>query len=77
MSETLKWRPITVEGGTLPYALKQKLVLRIPRHGYTTLSRNTILSAYIDGLRDAGCEGASILSDALEEHHSIELWIAP
>lgn len=72
MSSNIYWRPIVpIEGHRLPFALKS--VLR-KKFGYPIQG---VLQAsdlgYIEGLKDAGIEGAEQLIEAVEKHQMIEV----
>lgn len=69
MSSTLYWRPVG-GGKSLPDAIKRALKKRFDLKN-TTLQTHDL--DYLNGLRDAGVEGAEELIAAIEKHEAITL----
>lgn len=71
MSSSLCWRPIPA-GETLPDALKfalQKRRFEFPRvFGIEDIR-------YLEGLSDAGIEGAQALIELINQHDAVELYL--
>jgi len=79
MSSTLMWRPVVpIEGYTLPYPLKKTLSRKLwDTDGSIGGGEATMTVAdipYLEGLRDAGVDGASELIEILRKHEAIVLW---
>ena len=73
MSETLCWRPMRSDRNTLP-----SHVARVLKNKYEGLD-NVIIQygeiPYLEGLRDAGLDGAQELIDAVNDHGPIQLFL--
>lgn len=78
MSSSLMWRPVVVDATPLPKSLKFSLSRRLwdtdgsCGEGAITVSANLV--PYLEGLRDAGVDGANELIKAIETHGSVVLW---
>ena len=79
MSSNLMWKPVIVHDG---YCLPQKLKFVISRKlwdtdgscgaGEVVISERDI--PYLEGLRDAGIDGADVLIEAIKKHGVVSLW---
>ena len=86
MSTNLYWRPVPREipPARTVNALKRAIARRVWDHDGSlhgdTIIVGTELLPYLEGLRDAGTEetreDASELIEAIQEHGSVEIWIA-
>lgn len=74
MSATLVWRVVEPPRGCLPYALSSVL-----RKNYTLDSHGTKFTSadkeYLRGLIDAGVDGARELSELIDEHEEIVIYL--
>lgn len=82
MSTSMYWRPVPKEPrpAELPYDLKRAIAQRLWGHdgslwGEATEIDRSILP-YLEGLRDAGVDGAAELIAAIQQHDKVEVWIA-
>ena len=74
MSATLKWEPANRKAQSLPDALK--FVLRDKMGiGDGRVCFGDQSMAYLNGLRDAGVEGAQELIDAIVKYGDVEVWL--
>ena len=79
MSSSLKWRPAMSQSRTLPRPLKYPLSRRLwdtdgsTGHGDAVVTVEEHLP-YLEGLRDAGVEGAQELIDILNKHVAVIVW---
>jgi len=75
MSSTLMWRP-PHRGKELPDALKYALCKRWADQSIRTVFSNEdgCDMAYLQGLRDAGVDGAQELLDAVKRYGEVEVW---
>jgi len=84
MSTSLYWTPAPrdvppAEG--LPYELKKAIAQRLWGHDGSVygekveLSRATAIIPYLEGLADAGVDGAAELIRAINTHDSVLVWI--
>ncbi len=72
MSSSLCWEPVKgIANRTLPTALKFALRKRFGEPVRVVVSNSTV--PYLEGLRDAGVEGAEKLIDLIEKHGEINL----
>lgn len=83
MSTSLYWRPVpqdTPPARDLPYDLKKAISQRFWGHDGSLYGDEVELTQahvmYLEGLRDAGVDGAADLIAAIRAHGAIELWIA-
>lgn len=83
MSTSLYWRPAPKDvppADTLPSELKKALARRYWDHdGSMWADEREFDSAdvpYLEGLRDAGLDGAAELIAAIKKHGRVEVWIA-
>lgn len=67
MSGSLYWKPVSRDG----YCLSNRLRDVFEKSGKTKLNHEDY--SYIEGLLDAGIEGAEDLLSAINEHGEIEL----
>lgn len=79
MSSTLMWRPADpIVGEPLSFALKKTISRKLWGTDGSTGGGEAMLTindaAYVEGLRDAGVDGADKLLAILNEHHAIILW---
>ncbi len=78
MSSTLMWRPANSDGNSLPYDLKKVISRRLwdtdgsCGSGVATVNETDI--EYLEGLQDAGIDGASELIKIIQEHGDVQLW---
>lgn len=79
MSSTLMWRPaVIVEGGSLPSSLKKTISRKLwdtdgsIGGGEVFVGPNDL--EYIQGLRDAGIDGAKTLLDLIDIHGAVYLY---
>lgn len=81
MSLSMYWKPAhpAQTWPSLPYALKSAIARRFWDHdgsmpgGGVELSHGDV--SYLEGLNDAGVEGAHILIDAITQHRAVIVWI--
>lgn len=79
MSSTLMWRPVVpIEGYPLPFALKKTLSRKLWDTDGSTGGGEAMMTEkdipHLEGLRDAGIEGANGLIEILRKHGAIVLW---
>lgn len=72
MSASLLWSPVS-DGKTLPDALRFALEKRHPQWS-GELEYGARDLPYLQGLRDAGVDGAQDLIDIIEKHDQVRLW---
>lgn len=71
MSSNLYWEPTARKKKDLPTAIKFALRKRFP--GGVNITLDTTNLDYLQGLADAGIDGAQTLVDAIDQHECIEL----
>ncbi len=78
MSSTLCWKPETAAEGSLPYELKRAISRKLWDTDGSCGGGEIVVKAdlipYLEGLRDAGIEGADELIRLITEHGRIVLW---
>jgi len=78
MSSTLMWKPLTGAQGSLSYELKRVISKRLwdtdGSCGGGVATMNSTDLDYLQGLMDAGIEGADEIIDLIHEHGDIQLW---
>lgn len=72
MSATLKWKPAKASGHNLPDALKYALQKNPSGQEARHFGEASI--GYLEGLRDAGIDGAEALLGAIEKHGDVLVW---
>ncbi len=83
VTTTMYWRPAPKDvppGHGLPDSLKRIIADRLWNHDGTLHAETAQLGtqsdlAYLEGLRDAGVDGADELLSAIRNHGLIEVWI--
>jgi len=84
MSSSLYWRPVPRDippAEELPYQLKKALSVRLWGHDGSLygdkveLNKATPIIPYLEGLADAGVEGAEELIRAINIHDAVVVWI--
>lgn len=80
MSASLHWRPVAREPHpTLPYALRRVLGTKLWGEGEfgvnSPVEVGKSLLPYLEGLADAGVDGAAELVAIIRQHGVVELWI--
>lgn len=78
MSKNMYWRPARTEATSIPDRLRQILVPKV--FGSIPLpndvaSLDQLIIPYLQGLQDAGVEGAAHLIGAIRNHRVIDVWI--
>lgn len=78
MSQSLYWRPAKPrKESSLPDTLK--LILKKRYETLDCANENDVLDAgalpYLEGLADAGVDGAKELIAAIKRHEQVEIWI--
>jgi len=73
MSSTLCFRPVTRDAETLPDGLKRALSKKLDGTSKIIFSANNY--EYINGLIDAGVDGADQLLNEIGIHGEVELWL--
>ena len=71
MSSTLCWEPKHRETKTLPNALKYVLQKKEGLDGVINITMGESDLGYLQGLKDAGIEGAEELITAIEKHNQV------
>lgn len=78
MSSTLVWRPDTNESNPLPdglkYTLSKKLWGTDGSCGGEPMRIGGSFVPYLEGLRDAGIDGAEELIDIIDRYGSVIVW---
>lgn len=78
MSSTLMWRPSSRESYDLPLDLKEVVSRKLWNTdgscGGAEVTVNSDLIPYLEGIRDAGINGAQELIDAINQHGDVVLW---
>lgn len=74
MSTSLYWRPVSKDYESLPDQLKQALRKGGETDGTHKRTIDTNECRYLDGLIDAGVDGAKDLKDAVCEYGEVEIW---
>lgn len=82
MSSSMYWRPAPKEeppAHDLPYELKHTVAQRFWNHDGTLHGDDHQLGKddlpYLEGLADAGIDGARELIEAIKQHDSVLVWI--
>jgi hypothetical protein len=72
------WKPVTQASGSLDYALKRAISRKLwdtdGSIGIGVALVNCKDIPYLEGLRDAGVDGADELIELINEHGALELW---
>jgi len=78
MSSNLYWRPVDVNAERLPKSLKFAISRRLWDTDGSCGSGEAVMSVndipYLEGLRDAGVDGAKELIGHIEKHGAVILW---
>lgn len=78
MGSNLLWKPKVTEGEPLPYKLKRVISRKLwdtdgsCGEGEATVDES--LLPYLEGLKDAGIDGAEELIDIINTHKEVVLW---
>lgn len=82
MSSSMYWRPAPKEeppANDLPYALKRAVAQRFWHHDGSLYGDDYELGkedvSYLEGLADAGIDGAAELIEAIRQHGRVLVWI--
>lgn len=81
MSLSMHWRPVQPgnEWPSLPYALKRAVAQRLWHHDGSLSGAEVEVGAefvpYLNGLEDAGVDGATELIEAIRKHGKVGIWI--
>lgn len=82
MSSTLYWRPAPKDvppAESLPFELKKAIARRLWDHDGSLHGDEVTIGSdmvpYLEGLEDAGVDGAVELIKAIRDHGSVLLWI--
>jgi hypothetical protein len=79
VSSALMWRPIVpTQGRQLPFALKKTLSRKLWGTDGSCGGGEAVMTSadipYLEGLRDAGVDGAEQLIDIINKHVMVALW---